>query len=206
MESFEKALEAGLNWVEFDIQLTADGTLVVIHDETLERTTNGHGLVYEHTLAELKPLTPPIPTLSELLLWSQKMGCHLNIEIKPAPHNTIQTTEALLRELASLQKPIPTPIISSFHHECLQYYALQRTEPTGYLMESLDWPLINTLNPKKNLIHCAAIQAPGAFEKLKSLGFDVLVYTVNDPTQAQTLFSQGVKGIFTDCLRPGTLV
>src|SRR5919204_3658410 len=56
MISFARAVELGADWVELDVHLTRDGALAVIHDETLERTTNGKGLVREHTLDELKRL------------------------------------------------------------------------------------------------------------------------------------------------------
>src|SRR5947209_17006413 len=54
--SFERALELGADWIELDVHLTHDGELAVIHDETVDRTTDGHGLVKDHTLAELKNL------------------------------------------------------------------------------------------------------------------------------------------------------
>src|SRR5438477_6793156 len=54
--SFERALELGADWVELDVHLTRDGGLAVIHDETVDRTTDGHGLVKDHTLAELQRL------------------------------------------------------------------------------------------------------------------------------------------------------
>src|SRR5882762_5874242 len=56
LASFERGLELGADWIELDVHLSRDGALVVIHDETVDRTTNGSGLVQEHTLAELKEL------------------------------------------------------------------------------------------------------------------------------------------------------
>jgi glycerophosphoryl diester phosphodiesterase len=71
LRSFKRALELGVAGVELDVQLTRDGRLAVIHDETLDRTTNGHGLVKNFTLAELKKLDAgkgkPIPALEEVL-------------------------------------------------------------------------------------------------------------------------------------------
>ena len=69
--SFGRALELGVAGVELDVQLTQDGRLAVIHDETLDRTTNGHGPVKDFTLAELQRLDAgqgePIPALEEVL-------------------------------------------------------------------------------------------------------------------------------------------
>src|SRR3981081_1641417 len=94
--SFERGLELGADWIELDVHLSRDGALMVIHDETVDRTTNGSGLVQEHTLAELKELdagawfSPAyggqrIPTLDEVLVWARARGTILDIEIKNAP-------------------------------------------------------------------------------------------------------------------------
>ena len=208
MESFEKALEAGLTWVEFDIRMAASGELVVIHDETVQRTTNGVGFVHAHTLHEIKKLKPSVPTFLELLNWSQQTGCHLNIEIKSMPHQTIPTTQRLLHELQAFSATLPAFIVSSFEHECLVYYEQHRKvdEKIGYLMEIVNWEVVEGLLPEKHLIHCGLNQVEGTFEQLAALGFEVLVYTVNDLGVAQKLIHQGVKGLFTDCLREGSLV
>src|SRR5579871_3258046 len=89
MASFERALELGADWIELDVHLSRDEALIVIHDETLDRTTNGHGLVREHTLAELRTLDAgggqTIPTLDEVLAWARERGTIVDIEIKNAP-------------------------------------------------------------------------------------------------------------------------
>src|SRR5690242_7213158 len=87
--SFERGLELGADWIELDVHLSRDGELIVIHDESLERTTNGHGLVGEHMLAELRELDAgegqSIPTLSEVLDWARAKNAVVDIEIKNAP-------------------------------------------------------------------------------------------------------------------------
>jgi glycerophosphoryl diester phosphodiesterase len=89
MASFERALELGADWIELDVHLSRDERLIVIHDETLERTTNGRGLVRDHTLAELRSLDAGdgqrIPTLEEVLEWAKRRGTSVDIEIKNAP-------------------------------------------------------------------------------------------------------------------------
>jgi glycerophosphoryl diester phosphodiesterase len=95
LASFEKAVELGADIVELDVHLSADGEVVVIHDESLPRTTDGQGLVVEKTLAELKQLDAGssfgpefagqrIPTLDEVLAWARGR-CVLDIEIKGSP-------------------------------------------------------------------------------------------------------------------------
>src|SRR5260370_19807838 len=74
LASFERGLELGADWIELDVHLSADRALVVIHDATLDRTTNGPRLVREHTLAELTALDAGdgqlIPTLDQVLVWA----------------------------------------------------------------------------------------------------------------------------------------
>jgi glycerophosphoryl diester phosphodiesterase len=87
--SFEYALELGADWIECDVHLSRDDELIVIHDETLDRTTSGHGLVRDHTLAELKQLDAgggaQLLTLGELLDWARQHDTIVDIEIKNAP-------------------------------------------------------------------------------------------------------------------------
>jgi glycerophosphoryl diester phosphodiesterase len=92
MAAFKLAAEAGCDLIEFDVHLTKDDQLVVIHDDTLERTTNGTGYVRDHTLAEIKALdasygmTPfageRVPSLDELVVWSIGARVALSLEIK----------------------------------------------------------------------------------------------------------------------------
>src|SRR5512140_1977680 len=85
LRSFRRALDLGVAAVELDVQLTRDGCLAVIHDETLERTTNGHGRVQDFTLAELQRLDAgrgePIPALEEVLELARGRA-HLAVEMK----------------------------------------------------------------------------------------------------------------------------
>lgn len=87
--AFRLAKQQGASWVEFDVQLSRDNIPVIIHDETLERTTNGHGLVRDFTFAQLRALmvqqygiTTHIPSLAETLNLLTTVGLHANIEIK----------------------------------------------------------------------------------------------------------------------------
>src|ERR687886_2515618 len=110
LASFERALELGADWIELDVHLSRDGALVVIHDESLDRTTDGHGLVKDHTLAELKRLDAGawfgaafagqgIPTLDEVLVWAGERDTIVDIEIKNAPIYYAGIEEAVIRTL-----------------------------------------------------------------------------------------------------------
>ena len=96
LASFERGLQLGADWIELDVHLSRDNALIVIHDETLDRTTNGKGAVRDHSLAELKALDAGswfgpqyagerIPTLDEVLRWARQRNAIVDIEIKNAP-------------------------------------------------------------------------------------------------------------------------
>lgn len=120
MASFEAALAIGVDAIELDVHLSLDGHLVVIHDQNLKRTTNGAGLVHEHTLAELKTLdagswfSPAfagerIPSFDEVL---DRVGRQvaLQVEIKGATEGVTEATIAALRSRGLLD----TAMITSF--------------------------------------------------------------------------------------------
>jgi glycerophosphoryl diester phosphodiesterase len=130
MPSFEHALALGADCVEFDVHLTRDGVPVVIHDEAVERTTNGHGLVHELSLGELQRLDAGawfsaeyagarIPTLDEVLEWARLSGMAVDVEIKNAPiyYEGIEdkVVDALRRAEMTEQA-----IVSSFDHQAVR--------------------------------------------------------------------------------------
>src|SRR4051812_10295524 len=90
LASYEHALQLGADWIECDCHLSRDGALIVMHDETVDRTTNGHGLVRDHTLAELKQLDAGswfgsqyadqrVLTIEELLDWARQRDTVVDI-------------------------------------------------------------------------------------------------------------------------------
>ena len=132
LRSFRRALELGVAAVELDVQLTQDGRLAVIHDETLDRTTNGRGRVKDFTLAELQRLDAgqgePIPALEEVLELVRGRA-HLAVEMKQP-----EAAPALLQFFREHQAFEAATVIS-FWHPALK--ALKEAEPrlrTGALM------------------------------------------------------------------------
>jgi glycerophosphoryl diester phosphodiesterase len=129
MRSFRSAIEAGCDLIECDVHLSADGRLVVIHDHTLERTTNGTGLVREHTAAELRKLDAgdgeKIPLLQEVVeLALGKVG--LVIETKQLPPLYPGLEDKLLNMLRQLGAVEECAVIS-FNH--LSIHQLRKLEP-----------------------------------------------------------------------------
>ena len=115
--SFRKALELGVDMIEMDLNVTADGQLVVIHDATLDRTTTGKGPVRDYTLKEIKGFDAGIfkgeefagervPEFSEFLDLVAKTGISLNVEIKDKTHEAVDLTIKLLDEFGMLDRII----------------------------------------------------------------------------------------------------
>ena len=104
--AFERAIALGVDLIELDVHLTRDGQLAVIHDDRLERTTNGAGYVRDHTAAQLRQLDAglgePVPLLSEVLRLAEAGGVRLCVEAKGADEaETITIAEALVAALAA---------------------------------------------------------------------------------------------------------
>jgi glycerophosphoryl diester phosphodiesterase len=217
--AFRRAHEEGARWVEFDVKLSADGHPVVIHDHTLERTTNGRGEVRAKTLAELQALDAGswfgksfagerVPSLAETLdfLAAHRMG--FNLEIKPCAGRERETAEVALK-LVKARWPagLPTPIISSFKLDSLETARNVAPEmPRGYLTEKLppDW------RATAERLGCAAIH-PGMrhltrdqAREIKAAGYALLTWTVNDAGRGRDLLAWGADSLITDA--PGDIV
>lgn len=208
-----RAAVAGYQAVEFDVMLNADATPVLIHDETLERTTNGRGQVCatpDHALFALDAGEgEAIPRFAEAAALCRSLGLLANVEIKPAQGMARQTAEvvtaAALQHWAGAAIP---PLISSFSLEALAIARdLAPALPRGLLLETLPahWPQL-ARELAVHTLHCPASVIDDDFlAAAKALGLPVLVFTVNDEKQAKMLFARGVQSVFTDTLRPETM-
>ena len=209
--AIRRAHEEGASWIEFDAKLTKDNAVVLMHDETLERTSNGKGPVAEATLAEIKKLDAgawfgpafkgeTIPTLEEAIALMASLGMGFNIEIKPCPGREAETAErACALVLAKWRGP--TPIVSSFKRQSLEAAkAAAPSLPRGYLAEELG----RSWRSEAEALACVAIH-PGwkhltrqLVRDVKEAGFKALVWTVNEPARARELVAWGVDSIITD--------
>ena len=200
------AAQAGARAVEFDVMLSADGTPVLIHDETLERTTNGIGRVCETPDAILFSLDAGrgerIPTLAAAAELCHRYGFLANVEIKPATGHDAATGECVARFVRDHWQGLP-PLLSSFSAEALR--AAWQVAPNlqyGLLFESVpaDWQRQRAAIGAVTL-HCAANSLTDAvLAEARAAGVPVLCYTVNDAAEAQALFDRGVSSIFSDTL------
>lgn len=137
LASFERALELGADWIELDVHLSRDGELIVIHDETLDRTTNGHGLVREHTLSELSRLDAGngqhVPTLPEVLGWARKHKTIVDIEIKNAPIYYAGIESAVVKAVREAEMADNVILISFDHAAVKRVKELEPQIQTGVL-------------------------------------------------------------------------
>lgn len=196
LPSFRRAAELGVQAVELDIH-NCQGNLVVIHDEALDRTTNGLGLVAETPLEALRRLDAGngavIPLLEEVFAaLPQQIG--INVELKG------KNTAAPLAEW------LPDPagravLISSFDHQALRDFQSVRTDyPLAPLYGRWKPDAVDTaLAFQSGFINVStrAVTA-GRLAEIRAAGLKALVYTVNDLSGARRLVDWGAWGIFTD--------
>ena len=187
--------------------LSADGTPLLIHDETLERTTNGCGQVAstpDRVLFALDAGGEPPPRFVDAARLCRQLGLLANVEIKPATGYEALTGETVAALAAQeWQGAAVPPLLSSFSPEAL--VAARRVAPQlpcGWLVEAPppDWPqCLQQLGAQT--LHCAAAAiTPQLLVQARTLGVPLLVYTVNDAKQAKNLLAAGVAAVFTDRL------
>lgn len=210
--SIRKAFEYGADGVEFDVQQTKDGELVVFHDWTLERTTNGHGNLKDYTLEELKELdagswfsekfkNERIPTLKEIfdIIPKEKI---INIEIKEEHSNLKRETAKLLVNILQSYKNYNI-IVSSFSHNILkEIKELDNSIKVGILLEA---NLLNINNYIESLGFDIYSYHPGIcfleenqIKEIKNTGKIVSAWTVNTINDAINLNKIGVSNIITN--------
>lgn len=202
------AARLGYEAVEFDVMLSGDGTPVLIHDETLERTTNGKGPVAETPDAVLFSLDAGhgerIPRFVEAAVLCREIGLLANVEIKPSSGQEIRTAEVVARLTGEVWAGAAVqPLLSSFSPEAV---AIARDVVPhirrGMLFETPpeDW-LVVCRRLAATSLHC---DANCITEDMLSVAIahniPVLCYTVNEQGQARKLFDRGVSGLFTDRL------
>ena len=212
--AFRKAKEAGLNWVEFDVMLSADEELIVIHDETLQRTTNGVGSVNDYSYAQLKEFdagswfspkfkSERIPTLQEVVELLNQLRLCANIEIKAQAGYEALTVRNVLHTLKThWNSTTSQPLISSFSVEILQQVRKQSaTSLVGFLMHEWrdDWQRVaDDLQAVTVNVNCDVLTA-ARVDGIKATNRLVLSYTVNNKEKASQLYGWGVDAVFSDC-------
>jgi glycerophosphoryl diester phosphodiesterase len=210
MISFKEAAHVGADGIELDVQLTKDGTVVVIHDETVDRTTDGKGWVKDFTYRQLRRLNAnykfkqygscPIPTLEEVLEWGKETSLLFNIELK----NSLIFYEGLEEKTIELVRFFGMEdrvIFSSFNHESMAtcHQLAPAIETALLYMEKLHkpWQYAKTLHA--SALHPYHPTVDRYFvEMAHRHQLSVRPFTINKEEQMKKMFADGVDGIFTD--------
>ena len=215
LAAFRLGHRHGCRAFECDVKLSADGVPFLLHDTTLERTTNGSGVAGDRAWAELATLDAgswhspafageTIPTLAAIAQFCIATGSLLNIEIKPTPGVEVLTGQRVATEAARLwQGQAAVPLLSSFSRDAV---AGARDASPG-LPRAL---LLDALTPgwfeQAQALGCIAVAADFMLvdaawvERLHAAGLLAMAYTVNDAAVADRLFSWGVDALFTDAV------
>jgi glycerophosphoryl diester phosphodiesterase len=201
--SFQKALDMQVDGIELDVHLSADGELMVIHDETIDRTTNGKGFVNKLSLHELKAFRidnkHQIPTLKEVFdLVNQ--NCFINIELKK--YDTAEKVVSLIEKYVIKKGwKYDRFLVSSFDWNALQQVAFLNDKiPIGILTETgLELALAfakfiqaKSINPHFHLL------TKENTAQMQEKGLQVFPWTVNETEDIQKIKAFNVNGIITD--------
>jgi glycerophosphoryl diester phosphodiesterase len=190
LSAFERAIAVGADFVEFDVQASSDGALVVFHDSELDRVTPLTGLLRGRPLAELREVG--IPTLEQVLaLTSGRIG--VMAELKNPRlyrrHDIVARTIALLGRDA---------VVISFSRRAL--LEARRRRPELRLLQHVGFGVSIATAAEYAWgvgFRDTRVRARG-IAKARALGLATTVYTVNEPARMQELAELGIDGLFTD--------
>jgi len=212
LAGFDACRRYGYRMVEFDAKLSADEQLFLLHDDTLDRTTNGHGAAAEHTWQELAKLdagawfgagfaSERLPTLADAAARCAQDAVAANIEIKPCPGREALTGRLVAMGALEFWQGQTPPLLSSFSFEAL---AAARDAvpslPRGMLFEAVPDEWLRIVRE----LDCVSLHASHRYltaqrvADIRAAGLRVLAYTVNDPERAKLLAQWGVDMICTD--------
>jgi len=198
----------GFKGVEFDVMLEKDGVPVIIHDETVDRTTDGHGEVSKLSFSELSGFkiqkNERIPKYEEAARLCLELGLWANVEIKPAKGFERPTGEAVSRLTKDLWKRAPLgPLLSSFSIEALEAAQAAAPElPRGYLVDKIPDGWRDTMKRLGCVaLHCNHKHLTDQLAAdIHVAGYSILLWTVNEPIDAKRLFRMGADCLVTDAL------
>ena len=210
MAAFAMAVELGADAIELDLHISRDGELVVIHDSTLDRTTDGEGPVHARSLQELKQLDAGrwfgesfagqrIPTLAEVLdRFSGKVPLALEIKAGSAFFPGIE--ERVVSVLHEHQVVSRVAVASFDHHALLRLKDLEPGLRTGALLVGRPVSMSAVAGPSK--ADAMAIEfslvTKTEVDACRAAGLQLVVWVVNEPAQMRYFIDLGVDGIITD--------
>ncbi len=207
LASFQAAVRLGVDFIELDVRRTKDGALVVIHDETLDRTTDGKGKVADLTIEEIKRYSAgrwfsekfsgeKIPTVQEVFSLVGRGKTKLWLEIKESG------LEADPLELIRRYEMADCVVCGSFNLDTvIRLKRFNPALPAALIASSFDLKLTDTL--RENGIGIVSLGYPsldpGLLNRLQEQNFQVLAWTIDDPKEMKRFVEMGVDAIVTDC-------
>jgi glycerophosphoryl diester phosphodiesterase len=205
LDSFREAKRRGATWIETDVKLTADGVPILMHDDSLKRTTGVDRLVAQTQAADLPA---GVPTFEAAIACWREQGLGANVEIKPCLGREAETARVTVETLRRCwPSQLPAPLLSSFKRVSLAAAKEAAPEFKRALLYGeigRDWKAradevgalgVNTDGKK--------LTAPQAVA-IRSAGYTLSVYTINEGDVAKVLVGMGVQCIITDA--PDTIV
>jgi glycerophosphoryl diester phosphodiesterase len=209
LAAFKKAVTMGATFIETDLQMSRDARLVAIHDATLNRTTNGEGLVHDMTLAHLRQLDAGswfgseyagerIPTLEEILVFSKKNDVVFYLELKP--QGSWGGEHALIGALRESGE-IPRAVVISF--DAAVVLNLRKIEPTMMTGLLHDGQIENPIEKAvevgaRQLLVRGDLVTPALLTGARKKDLQVVCWTVNHPVHMRMLIAAGIDGIMSD--------
>jgi len=207
--AFRRAVALGVSFIETDLHLTRDAHFVALHDDTVNRTTNGQGAIQSMTLAEVRRLDAGswfgsefigerVPTLTEILEFARKHDVVFYLEMKP---NSFWGGEHALISALREASEIPRVVVISFDAALLaNLHKLEPTLMTGLLFEK---PNENPLEKAqqigaRQLAARGDLVTPNFLAEAHRLDFQVVCWTINNPAHMRALAAAGVDGIMSD--------
>ena len=209
LAAFKKALALGGNFIETDLQLSRDARFVAIHDDTVDRTTNGQGKVHDQTLAALRRLDAGswfgseyagerIPTLEEILEFSKKNDVVFYLELKPS--GSWGGEHALIGALRESGE-VARVVVISFEPGILA--SLRKIEPTLMTGVLYDGQIADPLQAAidiggRQVVVRGDLVTPSLIAEAHKRDLQVVCWTVNHPGHIRLLMGAGVDGIMSD--------
>ncbi len=208
--SVQAAIDMGLKWVEVDVQPSKDDILVVCHDHTINRCSDGQGRIDAHTLAQLRQydfggwfnpqfVGEPIMTLQELLELAHQHQLSLNIEVKIDQQDVARVAQTLKTQLDQGPLQASAILLSSFSHEIIrelhQHCNGYRLGVLSERLSSQDWQVLEEVQAFSCNLNYRWV-TKSQIEELHEHGYQIWCYTVNQPDKFKHLHL--VDGIFSD--------
>ncbi|WP_044896397.1 glycerophosphodiester phosphodiesterase [Bacillus alveayuensis] len=213
MLAFEAAYQQNADGIELDVQMTKDGILVVIHDETLDRTTNAAGWVKDYSYAELQHVDASykfpqyagqcqIPTLDQVFSWAKrKQSLFLNIELKNSVIEYPHLEKKVIHLIRQFQLENRVVLSSFNHYSLVEVHRLTDEIPTAILYREWlyePWKYAKQLQSSGIHPHFTSLQKESIIRKAREENISVRAYTVNNLNVMEQLFRWNIPGIITD--------